>query len=145
MLMGCSPKTPSADWNYCKTGGLNLTAIYNYSDFGPSSLAGELLGFEWWQWNQHGDSDPEATYDIKVVVYAYGGKRAAMTHYVVHPSTNTDYRYVFYGEALRFLDDKITELDALTIEKDSDTFPELPAQLKDTKTRILTEVCDNLK
>jgi hypothetical protein len=45
-------------------------AIFDYEDFGPQAMAWETIGMQWWQWDSHGmSSDPNYTYDIKVVVY----------------------------------------------------------------------------
>jgi len=41
--------------------------VLDYKNFGVQAMAHELLGFQWYQWNSHGDPDPNATYDIKVV------------------------------------------------------------------------------
>ena len=41
----------------------------NYEDFGPQALSWEHIGKEWWQWQSHGDSNPNTKYDVKVVVY----------------------------------------------------------------------------
>jgi len=120
-----------------------MLAVYDYTDFGPQGLAMDLIGPQWWQWHNHGSSDPKVVANIKVVVYAYGGKEVAMTKYIVNPATESDYRYLSRGMAMDFLETNLAELDAMTIEKDGVTFPKIAAQLKATHTRIQTDVCDN--
>ena len=46
----------------------------NYYDFGLQCMCYELIGYDWWQWDNHGDSDPKTTCDIKVVVYHNTGQ-----------------------------------------------------------------------
>jgi len=34
--------------------------LLDYNDFGPQIIAQEVISMEWWQWQDHGDSDPAA-------------------------------------------------------------------------------------
>jgi len=47
----------------------NQYLLFDYDDFGPQAMAWETIGMQWWQWDNHGDSDPNSIYNIKVVVY----------------------------------------------------------------------------
>jgi hypothetical protein len=42
--------------------------VVPYEAFGPQAIAYKLIGMEWWQWDNHGDSRPRK-YPIKVVIY----------------------------------------------------------------------------
>jgi len=82
--------------------------VLEYKDFGPPVIATELLGVDWWQWQNHGGSSPE-TYAIKVVVYNNIERDQVEKRYPVVPSKNQDYRYIEYHEALKYLDERIAE------------------------------------
>ncbi len=103
--------------------------VLNYSDFGPPSLCEGLIGSDWWQWQEHGESRP-SNYDIKVVVYRGYKLKHAQKQYPVIPRRNQDYRYVSYDQAIAFLNDSIEE--AMLIQ--------LADKLKETKARIENEM-----
>ena len=82
--------------------------LMNYTDFGPQVIAQEIIGMEWWQWQDHGDS-VDRSYAIKVVVYNDIAEEIAKRAFPVNPEKNLDYRYVEYEKALEYLDEKIDE------------------------------------
>ena len=43
--------------------------VFDYEDFGPQAMAYQTFGMQWWQWDSHGDSNPNTKYDIKIIVY----------------------------------------------------------------------------
>ena len=104
--------------------------LLDYNDFGPQIIAQEVIGMEWWQWQDHGDSDPAAVYPVKVVVYRDIPLPEVQQKYPVDPEQQKDFRYLEYRNALRFLDEKITEnmLDSVT------------EQLKSTRKKITEQL-----
>jgi len=84
------------------------TYVLNYEDFGPPVIANELIGMDWWQWQNHGDSRPKV-YDIKVVVYKKITLTKAKEIYPIDPANNKDYRYIEYVDAIKYLDEHIAE------------------------------------
>lgn len=82
--------------------------ILKYEDFGPPAMSNDLLGMDWWQWQDHGDSSPQQ-YDIKVVVYRAIRLQDVKEQYPVIPIKKLDYRYLEYRDALRYLDAHIDE------------------------------------
>ena len=105
--------------------------ILEYKDFGPPVIASDLIGMDWWQWQSHGDSRPKE-YKIKVVVYKNTELIEIEKLYPVIPSENQDYRYVDYHDALKYLDEHISEN---IIEK-------VANKLIDTKNRIIRSIGD---
>ena len=103
--------------------------VLDYSDFGPQASAYELLGMEWWQWQSHGGSRPKK-YNIKVVVYKDVSLDEVIQRYPVLERELKDYRYVSYGDAIKYLEDMILE----------DFMPELTAKLNQTKQTLLKEL-----
>ncbi len=101
--------------------------ILNYADFGPQVVACDLLGFEWWQWESTGSSDPNQKYDIKVIVFKDVSLKIIKRHFPVIPEKEQDYRYVSYKDAVDYLKRAIEE-DILEV---------VTSKLKDTKVRIL--------
>jgi len=143
-LVECSPKHDNINWNKCvEETSKHYTALYDYSDFGPPSMSTEFLGTEYWQWDSFGGGNPKTTFDVKVVVYADYSKKLAMIKYIVNPETLEDYRYVSYGEAMSYLDANILELEEIAKIEGEVSFPELTAKLKNTQSRIETEICQN--
>jgi hypothetical protein len=45
------------------------SAVFDYDDFGPQVLAYKTIGFQWYQWNNVGDCDPNKFDIIKVVIF----------------------------------------------------------------------------
>ncbi len=88
------------------------TLVLNYESFGPQVMAHELLGFQWWQWNAHGDSDPKTTYDIRVVVYKDISLDTVKDNYPVDEDKKLDFRYISYHQSILYLDSIIKEQNA---------------------------------
>ena len=108
--------------------------VLDYGDFGPQAAAFELLGYEWWQWEPHGDSRPQATH-VKVVVYRDVDQATVAATYPVAPEKKQDYRYVPYDKALAWLDAAIRE----------DVLPQVTEQLRRTKRRLEQAPTDALR
>jgi hypothetical protein len=94
-------------------------------------MAYEALGFEWWQWQPHGDSRPRE-YDIHVVVYSGAMKEEVAKLYPVDPAQERDYRYISYDTALEYLDANIA-----LAEDDDEGLPSLADQLRETRAAIV--------
>ena len=109
----------------CSRGGEDLLVL-KYNDFGPQAAAYELIGMEWWQWDNHGSSDPNMSYDINVVVYRDTTLPQVKKAYPVVPAKNRDYRYLSYAKAIDYLK-RYTE---------EDSYPELKETLLKTHLRI---------
>ena len=57
----------------------------------------------WYQWNNHGDSDPTKFDDIRVVVYRNSSLEEVKKTYPVDEKKKMDYRYLDYDTAINFL------------------------------------------
>jgi hypothetical protein len=103
------------------------TLILDYEDFGPPVVAQEVIGMDWWQWLDHGDSRPKH-YPIKVVVFRGIPLDEVKSSYPVEPEREQDYRYLEYSHAIQYLDKLIAEnaIEAVT------------AQLTKTRSRIVS-------
>jgi hypothetical protein len=112
----------------CSVHSQQEVVLLNYNDFGPQVIAQEVIGMEWWQWQDHGDSDPAVVYPVKVVVYRNIPLAQVEQRYPVEPDQNKDFRYLEYQHALRFLDEKIAE----NIQEN------VTEQLKTTRKKIVT-------
>ncbi|MCR6650464.1 MAG: hypothetical protein NVV73_02660 [Cellvibrionaceae bacterium] len=97
----------------------------SYSDFGPQVIAHEIIGMEWWQWQDHGDSI-DREYAIQVVVYQGVSNEAVRQEFPVEPERQIDYRYLEYQRALDYLDEKI----------DEDVMENVTEKLKSTREKI---------
>ncbi len=84
------------------------TLVLPYQKFGPQIVAYPLIGFEYYQWNSHGSSDPKQIDVINVVVYKDIDLELVKKQYPVIKE-KSDYRYVEFSEAIKFIDDKINE------------------------------------
>ena len=93
----------------CSGHSQQTVILLDYRDFGPQAIAHEVVGTEWWQWQNHGDPDPAARYDIKVAVYKDIPLTEVKNKYPVEPEQNKDVRYLEYQQAVGFLDEKIAE------------------------------------
>ena len=100
--------------------------VLKYHDFGPQAAAYETIGMEWWQWDNHGDSDPDYRYDIKIVVYRDIPLHQVKEAYPVLKEKKQDYRYLSYAKAMAYLNGQIQE----------DLLPELTETLRKTRSRI---------
>lgn len=108
--------------------------FFQYGDFGPQAMAHELLGMEWYQWQPHGDPDPNSTDRVQVIVYDDMTLAKVRKLYPVDQLKKLDYRYVQIDRAREFLREKIAELDEL--EDDDTSFFELKERLKATLARL---------
>lgn len=102
-----------------------------YKDFGPPSLAEALLGSDYWQWDNHGDSRPRE-YPIGVIVYRHIDLNAIEQKFPVVEEKSRDYRYVEYEQAITFLNDALKDLEAHADEIP----PEMIRTLKGTRGKI---------
>jgi len=130
MLCGCSDSNVEA-----------YTAVFEYDDFGPQVMAYELIGMQWYQWDNHGYEEPDYKYNIKVVVYYQISlddvKRAYPT-----VKGEVDYRYVTKERALSHLKSKIAECEefARSDPNASIVWKENSARLKRTLRKIEQEL-----
>ena len=115
---------------------LKQYAIFDYEDFGPQAMAWEKIGMQWWQWDNHGDSDPDSKYDIKVVIYKGIQLGQIKKLFPLDKSQNKDFRYLEYHDSMKYLNDKIEELSH---EKEEWAI-NLRRHLVDTKDRIQHEI-----
>ncbi|MCL2523605.1 MAG: hypothetical protein FWF20_02130 [Betaproteobacteria bacterium] len=100
------------------------TLVLPYDAFGPQVIAYLLIGFEWYQWDNHGDSSPITEYDVRVVIYRDIPLYQVRKQFPVIIGQQ-DYRYISYHDALAHCDRHLRE--------DSQLF----AHLKQTKQLIL--------
>jgi len=78
------------------------TVVLSYHEFGPQAAAHGLIGYEWYQWNSHGDSDPAKDDDVRVVVYRGIPLDEVKEMYPV-VAGEQDYRYLGYEAAIDYL------------------------------------------
>lgn len=92
------------------------TVVFDYGDFGPQSAVYEWIGYEWYQWESHGDSDPDIKAKVKVVVYWEEELEGVKKNYPVVPGRKKDYRYLEYGKAIALLAKVISEFEAAGLD-----------------------------
>jgi hypothetical protein len=114
--------------------------VLPYEKFGPSSLPYDLLGSEWYQWQVPiCGCDPNEKFDVKVAVYRIVSLRRVKALYPVVKG-KSDYRYLKYDVALRWLAKKIAGFE-LWQKEDDPTVKEMWAEgiatLKNTQAQIL--------
>lgn len=85
------------------------SAIFDYDDFGPQVLAYEIIGYQWYQWNDVGSPDPRKIDDIKVVIYWNEPLASIKEKYAVNKKKNKDFRYLTYETAMKYLDSTIAK------------------------------------
>jgi hypothetical protein len=78
------------------------TVVLSYQELGPQAAVYELIGKEWYQWNNHGGSDPNEVDDVKVVVYRNVSLEKVKEIYPVVVGKQ-DYRYLDYETAIKYL------------------------------------------
>lgn len=98
VMVGCAMRPLSSN-----------TMMFTYEDFGPSVMASNLLGQEWWQWQSEGDGNPATHYPVKVIVYWDIPLDKVKQAYPVVPEKRQDYRYVERKKALDFLTSAIRD------------------------------------
>jgi hypothetical protein len=84
--------------------------LFDYEDFGPQAMAWETIGMQWWQWDNHGDSDPNSIYDIKIVVYRDISLQEIQSIFPVVEAAKKDFRYIEYNEVIKYLNRNIDEV-----------------------------------
>ncbi|MEM7146849.1 MAG: hypothetical protein AAF591_17085 [Verrucomicrobiota bacterium] len=89
--------------------------VLPYRSFGPQVIAHELIGMQWWRWQNHGDSQPRE-YPIKVVVYWDTSLDEIKRKYPVSRANEDDYRYVTRDAAISHIQDSIKKLKEHAIE-----------------------------
>jgi hypothetical protein len=95
------------------------TLVLSYSAFGPQVAAYPLIGFEWYQWESHGDSHPSKHDDVRVVVYDGLSLTQVQQEYPVNKTNGQDYRYLSLREAMRYLDAHTNELLSIRNTRES--------------------------
>ncbi|WP_271784857.1 hypothetical protein [Aquimarina algiphila] len=107
------------------------TMILNYDDFGPQILAYDFLGFEWWQWDNHRDSDPKTKYDIRVIIYKDVSLEIVKNKYPINRNSKVDFRYASYNGCIEYLDKRIKEFDNdFDVERYSDLRKKIVSHFK---------------
>ena len=108
------------------------TLVLSYDDFGPQVMSYKQLGMGWYQWNSQGPDDPNATDDIRVVVYRDISADEVKRIYPVIKKKQ-DYRYLEYRAALDLL--KKYEQDPFWNEH-----KETQDRARQTKEKILAQL-----
>ena len=80
--------------------------VLQYEDFGPQDIAEEIIGPDYWQWDD-GHYDTPQKFDIKVVVYRDMKLDELKLKFPVDKSKKQDYRYVQYDAAIKWYDKQI--------------------------------------
>jgi hypothetical protein len=111
-----------------KTITQNCYLILPYSDFGPQVLAYKAVGYEWWQWDNHGDSRP-VDYPIRVVVFEGYSESEIRLKFPVVAGEKKDFRYLTREAAERYLQDALQEANDIDL-------PKLAAQFEATLSKI---------
>lgn len=99
--LGCASGQPQAE---------DHIYLMKYHDFGPQSVAGDLLGKDWYRWDYAGYASPDYKPDIDVAIYRNIPLEAAQQRYPVLQGKR-DVRYVEYQRAVDFLRDHIRRID----------------------------------
>lgn len=94
----------------CRSGESPL--VLPYGSFGPQVAANRLIGFEWFQWNPSGSSDPKKVDPIFVVVSTRSRMEETKKRFVVSEQERRDYRFVTVDAALKYIDDELADADA---------------------------------
>ena len=115
----------------CDKGSDKIYIVMSYDDFGPPSMAVDLIGMDWWQWERNGEAFPKI-YDIKVVVYKGFDEVEISNKYPINIEEEKDYRYVEYKTVLEYLDRKIAYLKGTDIAYAA-------KDLEETKVKIIEE------
>jgi len=106
--------------------------VLDYDDFGPQAMAWETIGMEWWQWDSHGNDNPDKQYPIHVVVYRDIKLEEVKSLYPVDKEKEQDYRYIEFNEAIQYLQKHIRELE----DREEEWAILLRQELKDTERNI---------
>ena len=121
--------------------------ILDYDDFGIQAMVYELLGYQWYQWNRHGDPDPNGFYDIKVVVHKDIPRGKVEEFYPVIKELEQDFRYVEYTRALSYINRQIRDIVELQntgqLQEDTTIFKNLRTRLMKTRHKIISKLNNN--
>jgi hypothetical protein len=123
----------------------NNIHIMDYSDFGPQSMAYELIGFQWYQWDKAGDPDPRKKYEIKVIVYRNISLTEVKKVYPVIKSKNQDYRYVEYNQGLVYIEKQLKEIENFRREDSDQEFTDLYNSLNSTLNNTKRDILERLR
>jgi hypothetical protein len=85
----------------------NQYLVLSYEDFGPQVLSYETIGMQWWQWDNHGDSNPKTKYDIKIVVYRDIPLKKIKSIFPVNEEEKKDFRYIEYFQSIKLIEKNI--------------------------------------
>ena len=110
--------------------------ILSYDDFGPQSMAWETIGMQWWQWDNHGDSNPNTKYGIKIAIYRDIPLQEVKERFPVVKESKKDYRYIEYKTALKFLEKNIFEYK----EIDEQWAKDIVKRLSKTRHKVVQEL-----
>lgn len=100
LILGCAHRSPPS-------------LALPYAAFGPQGAAHEVIGFEWYQWQSHGDSRPSGRDDVRVVVYDGLSLNRVQREYPVFEGKRQDYRYLSLRQALKYIDGLTNDLPSL--------------------------------
>jgi len=117
--------------------------LLDYTDFGVQAMAHQLIGYQWFQWNSHGDPDPRVNYDIKIVVYQGIPLDKVKELYPVIKELEQDYRYVSYRQAVNYLDRQLLEIENLkqsSGQVEQEIFDNLKLRLSKTREEIVSKL-----
>jgi hypothetical protein len=94
-----------------------------------------LVGPEWWSWEAGGSFEPGDAFDVRVVVYAGRSEQDVAARFPTVKG-KSDYRPLPRDRALRYLDEKITELGRLSPDPEEYDFGPLRRRLEHTRSVI---------
>ena len=103
------------------------TVSLDYRAFGPQALAYEIIGNEWWQWQEGGGDAPSQSFDIKVIVYRDTSAEELRERFPLIKEKFMDPRYLRYEDAIAYLDKHIA----------AQVTPELTARLEATRKQLI--------
>jgi hypothetical protein len=123
------------------------TVVLSYADFGPPSMVYELgIGNAWNQWKHAGHELPDDV-DINVVVYR-GIELAEVKKQFPVVKGKSDYRYVEYTRAVRFLQENVEDVEsykrAAAEANEIEMWDRLAQTLKKTHKRIIESLGGNI-
>jgi hypothetical protein len=84
--------------------------VLDYKNFGPQEIAEELIGPNYWQWDNGHYSQPQ-NFDIKVVVYRDMALDKVKEMFPIDEQNEKDYRYVQYTVAMDWHDKHIAQFN----------------------------------
>ncbi len=89
------------------------TMVFAYADFGPQAAAYKHIGYDWYQWQAHGNSRPSSQDDVRVVVYDGLSLKQVKQQFPVSEIHHEDYRYLSLAQAFKYIDANAKELPSL--------------------------------